>query len=200
MSDKKIADPNIRYCYGARCPEIDTCPYYKGHYVFEEDKSYIQPLLCCEKADFSLPDFGPIEEQWKSIREDRNKMSIKTNIEHIEEQLEDIKNMDIKEYKKSERRFKISNFILSIAILIVDAIIIILGWNNILVPLAGLKEINLFEAVIFNFWITYILNIYFSDSNFDEPKSFVHRFFKLLYLLLYSIMIAGLIFVLCLFL
>lgn len=122
------------------------------------------------------------------------KSTIIETIERIETEFEE-KEEGLGYYNKKTQPLI---FILSTLLLLYNSLIVMLGYNWIIPNITDLPNINYIQAILLDFFVTFITMTKFSDDDLYE-RSFIYRITKMLYIVGIDTLILVIMFILQLF-
>lgn len=122
------------------------------------------------------------------------KSTIIETIERIETEFEE-KEEGLEYYNKKTQPLI---FILSTLLLLYNSLIVMLGYNWIIPNITNLPNINYIQAILLDFFVTFITMTKFSDDDLYE-RSFIYRITKMLYIVGIDTLILVIMFILQLF-
>ena len=122
------------------------------------------------------------------------KSAIIETIERLETKFEE-KEEGLEYYNKKTQPLI---FILSTLLLLYNSLIIMLGYNWIIPNITNLPNINYIQAILLDFFVTFITMTKFSDDDLYE-RSFIYRITRMLYIVGIDTLVLVIMFILQLF-
>lgn len=122
------------------------------------------------------------------------KSNIIESIEKIEEQFSE-KEEGLEYYNKKTQLLLFLGYILMI---LYNALIVMLGYNWIIPNISNLPTINYIQAILLDFFVSFITTTKFSDDDLYE-RSFIYRIARIFYIIALDTVILLVMFILQLF-
>lgn len=122
------------------------------------------------------------------------KSDIIKTIEKVEAEFEE-KEEGLSYYNKKTRPLI---FIISTLMVLYNTLIVMLGYNWIIPNITNLQPINYIQALLLDFFVTFMVTTKFNDEDLYE-KSFIYRLTRIMYIFIIDTIILVCMFILQLF-